>query len=891
MRDPRPSPRDRIDAWHSGLAAAAMTSSLALAPGESHAAILETTGAVAVGDFDADDTPELVVGSPEAYCGKGLIYVLMPETPEVVIWTRDSTGILGDAACGDTFGAALAAGDFDGDGYDDLAIGVAGAEDAGPTDSGSVHVLYGSSTGLTDAGDQIWHQDTSGIEGVAEATDFFGDTLESGDFNCDGYADLAIGVPRETVITSSSDEGAVHVLYGSSSGLSNLDDVWYQGVGGVDDVSEVNDRFGASLARANLDGDDESGVGCDDLVIGAPYESIGSVAGAGWIYTIDGGAAGLSTTGDQAIHQESTDVVDTAQEYDFFGFRIGSTRIDDDEYDDLFVDVPGDACASSTPGVGRHVFFGSAGGITTTGNAIACETFGCQVPHEDTLVCPDQPSPVYASSDPEHIGLGAGHDVVWAGAGSDVVIARFGHDVVFAGPDADTIDGGPGRDILIGGSGDDIFIIDASCEVAAGDVVDGGAGNDKVKSHLSQSELVGLGVTFVQIEAFELISEDGVGDVSCVEGISDDGPFVTPRVSLGWPALPSPASTYSTTPDELVLACANSSGDPVDVSLRFDLYVRGIRIPFEPTEFAISANATSNYTLELDEFIPSAINPSEVDPALLVLPTSASLRVRAHLTVDGHSAGWAIGPTLYGHLDDEGETLVLYRDAALRSYYNDGDLAGMRVLEFVWGEWKRSDRWEERRESQVDELCSGGRVRRVDVGRGSERCTGLRHDDRLLRVDHRVHRQRVRSGRSRGLSHRAGGAGPRCPRRDHPTGARGRHHDEPRGRWVHHLRDAVRQRTPREGLHGLDDRGGAAAGGVGQLQCQRRSHGATGVPGLPRRGGPAESRSGRHARGAVDQQLRVGGLHEPRRGRADVRGGGRVPFAARRSRLDPPGSE
>lgn len=652
---------------------------VALAISDARGAIIETTGAVAVGDFDGDGTPELIVSSPEAYCGSGGIYVLTPATPTIAMWTRDSTGILGVAACGDTFGAALAAGDFDGDGRDDLAIGVAGADDAGPTDSGSVHILYGSSTGLTDVGDQIWHQDSSGIEGVAEATDFFGDTLEVGDFNCDGYADLAVGAPRETVITSSYDEGAVHVLYGSSTGLSNVDDVWYQGVGGVDDAPEVNDRFGASLARANLNGDDEDGVGCDDLVIGAPYESIGTIAGAGLIYTLDGGAAGLSTTSDQAFQQNSTDVVDTAETYDKFGWRLGSTRIDGDAYDDLFVDVPGDACASSAPGIGRHVFFGSADGIATTGNAISCDLFGCQNPDGDVLACPDQPSPVYGKSDAEQIGLGAGHDVVWAGEGDDLVIARFGHDVVFGGAGNDTLDGGPGRDVLIGGAGDDVFVIDASCEVASGDVVDGGAGTDKVKSHLSQSELVALGVTFTQVESFEEISEDGIGDVSCVEGLRDDGPFVTPRVALSWPALPLASSTYSTTGDTLTVACANTSADAVVVALHFDMYVRGFRIPLLPSTFTVSANSTSDYTLALDSFVPEGINPSEVDPALLVLPTSASLRVRAHLWVDGQSAGWAIGPTLYGHLDDEGETLVLYRDAALREDYNDGDLAGMRA--------------------------------------------------------------------------------------------------------------------------------------------------------------------------------------------------------------------
>jgi hypothetical protein len=86
-------------------------------------------------------------------------------------------------------------GDFNDDGYDDLAIGTPGASDAGPSASGSVHIIYGSSTGLTDSGDQLWNQDTSGIEGAAGASDQFGSSLAVGDFNCDGYDDLAIGTP------------------------------------------------------------------------------------------------------------------------------------------------------------------------------------------------------------------------------------------------------------------------------------------------------------------------------------------------------------------------------------------------------------------------------------------------------------------------------------------------------------------------------------------------------------------------------------------------------------------------------------------------------------------------------------------------------------------------
>jgi hypothetical protein len=65
----------------------------------------------------------------------------------------------------DLFGAALASGDFNRDGRDDLAIG-APAENIGEGagDAGSVNVIYGSADGLTAAGDQIFSQETSGIQ-------------------------------------------------------------------------------------------------------------------------------------------------------------------------------------------------------------------------------------------------------------------------------------------------------------------------------------------------------------------------------------------------------------------------------------------------------------------------------------------------------------------------------------------------------------------------------------------------------------------------------------------------------------------------------------------------------------------------------------------------------
>ncbi len=74
------------------------------------------------------------------------------------------------------------------------------------------------------------------------------DTMGCGqqpDFNGDGFADLAVGVPVEDITGANTDDGAVNVLYGGSSGLSGVgDQVWHQNSDGVLETAETNDIFG-----------------------------------------------------------------------------------------------------------------------------------------------------------------------------------------------------------------------------------------------------------------------------------------------------------------------------------------------------------------------------------------------------------------------------------------------------------------------------------------------------------------------------------------------------------------------------------------------------------------------------------------------------------------------
>src|SRR5262249_43809175 len=140
--------------------------------------------------------------------------------------------------------ATAVKGDFNGDGFGDLAIGAPGENNG----AGVVHVLKGSAAGLITPGSQIWSQNSNGNADTAEPGDEFGRSLAVGNFNGDGFADLAIGVPGEN-----GGAGAVHVLYGSANGLTALkSQLWTQASAGVGDNPESGDHFGQTLAAGNV---------------------------------------------------------------------------------------------------------------------------------------------------------------------------------------------------------------------------------------------------------------------------------------------------------------------------------------------------------------------------------------------------------------------------------------------------------------------------------------------------------------------------------------------------------------------------------------------------------------------------------------------------------------
>ncbi len=261
--------------------------------------------------------------------------------------------------------AAAPRSDFNGDGFSDLAIGVPGEDLGAHTDAGVVEVMFGSAGGLTTAGDQLWSQDSPGVSDQTSTGDRFGAALAPGDFNGDGFADLAIGVPFEDLL--GTDEGAVQVLYGSPAGLqadAPNDQVWRQGAHGVNDEAEDGDRFGFALATGDFDGD-----GYADLAAGVPVEDLGDDPGkeaAGAVEIIYGSAAGLQTSApaDQLWTQDSASVKDHAEPDDVFGSVLAAGDFGHGPQDDLAIGVFAESLTGANVEEGAvQVLYGTDGGL------------------------------------------------------------------------------------------------------------------------------------------------------------------------------------------------------------------------------------------------------------------------------------------------------------------------------------------------------------------------------------------------------------------------------------------------------------------------------------------------------------------------------------------------
>ena len=269
-------------------------------------------------------------------------------------------------AVGSGQAAADTLGDFDGDGYDDLAVGSPGESVGDSAQAGAVNVLYGSEAGLTATGNQQWTQDSPGVGGRAQANDAFGVSLAWGDFDDDGFDDLVVGAPSE----GEKNEGAVHVLPGGPRGVGTDGQLLFDlDTRGVPGRPVFNTFFGYALTTDDFDGD-----GRDDLAVGVPGMNApklrgGDVFRAGGVVIIPGGPKGLRTEGASRFTQNTPGVRNVAEEGDSFGSSLIAANFDGVKGPDLAIGAVGEDVAGVEAGV-VHVLYRNAQGLTALGDQL-----------------------------------------------------------------------------------------------------------------------------------------------------------------------------------------------------------------------------------------------------------------------------------------------------------------------------------------------------------------------------------------------------------------------------------------------------------------------------------------------------------------------------------------
>jgi hypothetical protein len=307
-------------------------------------------------DFDGDGKSDLAAGVPGDNKRRGAVNVQY--SPEGLLekgaYYLRPTNLPGPSSSQNRLGSALACGDFDGDGFADLAIGVPGENGS----SGAVVVVYGSTNGGlgNKHGTHLTQNNIGlGIIGPVEPGDRFGEALAAGDFNGDGRDDLAIGVPGESSpvpggtpggpLVDVPSLGMVHVVFGSAKGLVGPAQTFSPFTAGVCcfTVGTVpsGPHYGAALAVGDFDAD-----GLEDLAIGAPFAGVllgdgETVVLAGAVHILRGeSGTGLVLTGQGYLHEALLTDRTAPRTFELFGLALAAGQFDGRRGDDLAIGAP-----------------------------------------------------------------------------------------------------------------------------------------------------------------------------------------------------------------------------------------------------------------------------------------------------------------------------------------------------------------------------------------------------------------------------------------------------------------------------------------------------------------------------------------------------------------------
>jgi hypothetical protein len=235
--------------------------------------------------------------------------------------------------------------------------------------AGVVQIYHGSPAGIVEPSVSALEPrqisaNTPGVDNLQEADELFGMTLTTGDFDGNGYVDLAIGTPYETHGAGAGAilfAGAVNIVYSDEFGLNASlgAPIFHQGIPGMDSDPEGYEFFGLSLAAADFNKD-----GFTDLAAGVPYDQVFDIP-IGSVQIIYGSPAGLSTAGNEQMFDP-----DNPAENDGFGSAVSALDTNGDSYIELAVGAPyDDPIDVDANNVGSlFVFYSDIDGVDLTNN-------------------------------------------------------------------------------------------------------------------------------------------------------------------------------------------------------------------------------------------------------------------------------------------------------------------------------------------------------------------------------------------------------------------------------------------------------------------------------------------------------------------------------------------